>query len=174
MYTEDDPTVRPLVAAIRRLCEDLPGTEEYVATQELEFRVGKKPFAIAGLHSERKAAALSINFGPDEQQLLLDDPRFTRTPDIGQHGWVTIAQADMRNGELATLVTDSWRRVASKQQLAAHDLVRSLGDKRSKAARLVKVKTSADRSPVAPRVVVKAKTRTLEDTSAPRRRASGR
>jgi predicted DNA-binding protein (MmcQ/YjbR family) len=121
MSTEHDDAIRTLVATLRNVCARLPGSEEYVMVHHPAFRVGKKPFAIAGLHDERKGSALSINFGVDEQQLLLDDGRFSRTPYIGQHGWVSIAQEDLRAGELESLVIDSWRRIASKRQLAEHD-----------------------------------------------------
>jgi predicted DNA-binding protein (MmcQ/YjbR family) len=145
MNTEDDRALRPLTAILRGVCAELPGSEEYVMVHHPAFRVGKKPFAIVGLHNQRDAAALSINFGLDEQALLLDDARFSRTPYIGQHGWVTIAQTDLRAGELASLVTDSWRRVASKRQLAEHDAASQSAstsplEKKPQAARLAKVK----------------------------------
>jgi predicted DNA-binding protein (MmcQ/YjbR family) len=82
------------------------------------FRVGKKPFAIAGMQQASKGETLSINLGRDMQHQLLDDPRFSKTPYIGQHGWVTIAHADLKQGELALLVIESWRRVASPKQQA--------------------------------------------------------
>lgn len=90
------------------------------------FRVGKKPFAIAGMQQATRGATLSINLGADMQHQLLDDARFTRTPYIGQHGWVTIAYDDLVEGELAALVLGSFRRVASKKQLAQLDGAPSL------------------------------------------------
>jgi predicted DNA-binding protein (MmcQ/YjbR family) len=121
MMIDDDPQVRALVAALRKVCAKLPGAEEYVMVHHPAFRVGKKPFAIAGLDSERRGSALSINLGRDAQDGLLGDERFARTPYIGQHGWVTISQRELATGELAVLVTESWRRVAGKKQLAALD-----------------------------------------------------
>lgn len=119
MKVDDDPQVRTLVGALRNICAKLPGAEEYVMVHHPAFRVGKKPFAIAGLDSERRGSALSINLGRDAQDGLLGDARFARTPYIGQHGWVTISQRELAPSELAVLVTESWRRVASKKQLAA-------------------------------------------------------
>ena len=121
MNTDDDPALRKLLAGLREICATLPGAQEYVMVHHPAFRVGRKPFAIAGLDGAGHVGALSINFGVDEQQLLLDDERFSRTPYIGQYGWVTIAQRDLQAGELESLVTDSWRRLASKKQLAEHD-----------------------------------------------------
>jgi hypothetical protein len=121
MIVDDDPKVRVLVDALRKICAKLPGAEEYVMVHHPAFRVGKKPFAIAGLDSEQRGSALSINLGRDAQDGLLGDARFTRTPYIGQHGWVTISQRELTPGELGVLVTESWRRVANKKQLAALD-----------------------------------------------------
>jgi predicted DNA-binding protein (MmcQ/YjbR family) len=121
MIVDDDPKVRALVAALRKVCAKLPGAEEYVMVHHPAFRVGKKPFAIAGLDSKQRGSALSINLGRDAQDGLLGDPRFVRTPYIGQHGWVTIAQGELEHGELGVLVTESWRRVANKKQLAVLD-----------------------------------------------------
>jgi predicted DNA-binding protein (MmcQ/YjbR family) len=115
----DDSKVRALVATLRKVCAKLPGSEEYVMVHHPAFRVGKKPFAIAGLDSEQRGSALSINLGRDAQDGLLGDERFTRTPYIGQHGWVTISPRELAKGELEVLVTESWRRVASKKHLSA-------------------------------------------------------
>jgi len=82
------------------------------------FRVGKKPFAIAGMNQHELGASLSVNLGRDAQATLLADERFVRTPYIGQHGWVTVPHDRVGKSELAALVTDSWRRVANKKQLA--------------------------------------------------------
>lgn len=106
------------IDALRRLSAALPGAEEYVMVHHPAFRVAKKPFAIYGMDEAEKGPTLSINLGRDAQSELLSDQRFARTPYIGQHGWVTIAYAELRKGELDELVTESWRRVASKKQLA--------------------------------------------------------
>jgi len=120
MQTDASPAIRRSLALLRPLCARLPGAEEYVMVHHPAFRVAKKPFAILGLHADPEGSALSINLGRDAQPMLLSDPRFRRTPYIGQHGWVSIAWDDLRRGELAQLVEESWRRVASKKQLAAH------------------------------------------------------
>jgi len=119
MITDDSPAIRKSLSALRPICAKLPGAEEYVMVHHPAFRVAKKPFVIIGLSSDRSGSAVSINLGRDAQPMLLGDPRFSRTPYIGQHGWVTIAWGALRDGELAQLVEDSWRRVANKKQLAA-------------------------------------------------------
>ena len=117
MITDDSPAVRKTLAELRPICAHLPGSEEYVMVHHPAFRVAKKPFAIVGMEEQRKGSTLSINLGRDAQPMLLSDPRFSRTPYIGQHGWVTVAATDLRAGEMAQLVEDSWRRVANQKQL---------------------------------------------------------
>ena len=120
MQIDDDAAVRKLVTLLERVCRGLPGAEQYVMVHHPAFRVGKKPFAIAGMNEAREGATLSVNLGKEAQDGLLADARFTRTPYIGQHGWVTVSQRALRKGELEALVVESWRRVATKKQLAEH------------------------------------------------------
>jgi predicted DNA-binding protein (MmcQ/YjbR family) len=107
-----------LLTVLRAICAKLPGSEEYVMVHHPAFRVGKKPFAIAGMSQHELGATLSINLGRDAQAHFLEDARFAKTPYIGQHGWVTVPHDRIGKSELVALVTDSWRRVANKKQLA--------------------------------------------------------
>ena len=119
MKTDAGKAALELLSILRRVCAKLPDAEEYVMVHHPAFRVGKKPFAIAGMEEATKGATISVNLGHDVQPQLLDDARFARTPYIGQHGWVTVPHARLRKGELDMLVTDSFRRVANRKQLAA-------------------------------------------------------
>ena len=121
MRVDDSKAIRALLVPLRRICAGLPAAEEYVMVHHPAFRVGKKPFVIAGMEEAAKGATVSINLGREAQDALLADARFSRTPYIGQHGWVTVPSAALEAGELSALVVDSWRRVASKKQLAALD-----------------------------------------------------
>jgi len=121
MRTDDSDEVRELVAKLQKICAKLPGAEQYVMVHHPAFRVGKKPFAIAGMQQQAAGTTLSINLGRDMQHQLLDDDRFARTPYIGQHGWVTVACDHLKRGELEMLVRESFRRIASKKQLALLD-----------------------------------------------------
>ena len=85
------------------------------------FRVGKKPFAIAGMDEAERGPTVSINLGHEAQGQLLGDDRFYKTPYIGQHGWVTVSFHALAEPELWTLVVDSYRRVAGKKLLAQLD-----------------------------------------------------
>jgi len=89
-----------LLAVLRRMCGELPGSEEYVMVHHPAFRIGKKPFVIAGMDEHSKGATLSVNLGRETQAFLLDDKRFARTPYIGQHGWVTVRHKDLKKGEI--------------------------------------------------------------------------
>ena len=90
MKADDTPAIRALLSTLRGLCASLPGAEEYVMVHHPAFRVGKKPFAIVGMEEATKGATLSVNLGVDAQEDLVQSGRFTRTPYIGRHGWVTI------------------------------------------------------------------------------------
>lgn len=108
-----------VLAALRHFAKNLPGAEEYVMVHHPAFRVGKKPFVIVGM--EQDASTLSINWGPNMQAELLADPRFSRTPYIGQHGWVTVRYRECKNAEWKGMVEKSYRRVAGKQHLSKLD-----------------------------------------------------
>ena len=105
-----------LLATLRKMSAALPGAEEYVMVHHPAFRVGKKPFVIAGMDEGTKGATVSVNLGPETQPELLDDARFARTPYIGQHGWVTVTSKALKKGELEMLVVESYRRIANKTQ----------------------------------------------------------
>lgn len=85
------------------------------------FRVGKKPFAIAGMDEDTVGPTVSVNLGPEVQGHLLGDERFSKTPYIGQHGWVTIRFKSLSEAELSALVVESYRRIAGKKLLAQLD-----------------------------------------------------
>jgi predicted DNA-binding protein (MmcQ/YjbR family) len=116
MRIDSGKDIDKLMKELRAIAAKLDDSEEYVMVHHPAFRVGKKPFAIAGMDHETKGATVSINWGPDAQRQFLDDARFARTPYIGQHGWVTVAHAKLKRGELAALVTESWKRVAKKKK----------------------------------------------------------
>ncbi len=138
MTIESGKAAKQLLAALREICATLSGAEEYVMVHHPAFRVGKKPFAIAGMDEATKGATVSINWGVDAQRDFLADPRFERTHYIGQHGWVTVAAAKLEKGDLSALVTGSWRRVAGKKHLTAEKAAHAPPSRRrrgSKAAR---------------------------------------
>jgi predicted DNA-binding protein (MmcQ/YjbR family) len=118
MKVDCGKAVDALLATLREACAALPGAEEYIMVHHPAFRVGKKPFVIAGMEEGTKGATVSVNLGPEAQPELLDDARFTRTPYIGQHGWVTVPNKALKKGELEMLIVESYRRIANKTQRA--------------------------------------------------------
>jgi predicted DNA-binding protein (MmcQ/YjbR family) len=118
MKVDSGKAMDALLATLRKVSAALPGAEEYIMVHHPAFRVGKKPFVIAGMEEGTKGATVSVNLGPEAQPELLDDARFTRTPYIGQHGWVTVTSKALKTGELEMLVVESYRRVANKTQRA--------------------------------------------------------
>lgn len=110
--------LNPHLAWLRTLCAPFPQAEEYTMVHHPAFRVGKKPFVILGGADE---AQLSIKVPVMDQPLYLEDPRFSKTPYIGQHGWVTFPIAAMSEGEVKRLIDLSYRGVAPKRAIAALD-----------------------------------------------------
>ena len=150
MTQEHPKAEQRLVSALRQICAQLPAAEEYVMVHHPAFRVGKKPFVIAGLRSTDRGVGLSVNLGPELQHQLLDDPRFSKTPYIGRHGWVTIAHDDVPQAELVALVRESFLRVANAKQRAQLAQLEPAPVKRIEARpRVPAPKGRAARSPAA-------------------------
>jgi predicted DNA-binding protein (MmcQ/YjbR family) len=108
-------TEHALVERLRALTADMPQVSEHVdGFGHLSFRAGKKPFVMMGsseLH-------LAIKADPFNQAELIKTGRFTRTPYIGQHGWVSAADPENLDWEeIGELVEDAYRGVASKTML---------------------------------------------------------
>jgi predicted DNA-binding protein (MmcQ/YjbR family) len=78
------------------------------------FRVAKKPFAILGEHDG--VPSLAIKTDHVTQARLVQDGGYYRTPYVGQHGWVSVAEDTQPDwGQIAELITDAYRRVAPKR-----------------------------------------------------------
>jgi predicted DNA-binding protein (MmcQ/YjbR family) len=115
------PRARRALAAIRRIVERLPETDEGVQFGGASWRVGKKTFAT--LHDYGKGLAAYFWVGIERQGPLGMDPRITIPPYQGHNGWIAL---DMEEGaserELADFIVDSWRHFAPKRAIAAHDV----------------------------------------------------
>jgi predicted DNA-binding protein (MmcQ/YjbR family) len=78
-----------ILKKLRKVCLRLPEAEETVSFGHPTFRVrGGKIFAV--LEEYIGELGICVNVGKLLQGIFLDDPRFFRTPYIGQHGWVTL------------------------------------------------------------------------------------
>jgi predicted DNA-binding protein (MmcQ/YjbR family) len=106
-----------LLTRLRRLARALPGTSETITFGHPTFQAAKKTFAV--LEPYQGEEVLSFKASPEDQALLILDPRFFVAPYVGQHGWTSLRIASgVEEGELEELVRSSYRRVATKRMLA--------------------------------------------------------
>lgn len=106
-------TLKPeaVLERLRRICLALPETSEVQSWGHPNFRVGKKTFAVFERYQGEWAICCKVP--RPHQALFLKDPRFYRTPYIGQHGWVSLRVTGRLNWkEIEELVVGSYRLVA--------------------------------------------------------------
>ncbi len=104
-----------ILKKLRKVCLGLPGAEETVTFGHPTFKLrGGKIFAV--LEEYKGELGICVNVGKLLQGIFLDDPRFFRTPYIGQHGWVTLRvyAARLNWKEIRELVKGSYLLVAPK------------------------------------------------------------
>ena len=61
---------------------------------------------------------MAIKSDPVNQDALIRTGRYTRTPYIGQHGWVSVESGKLHWDELETLIADAYESVAPKPKSA--------------------------------------------------------
>lgn len=83
------------------------------------FRVNERIFAV--FEEYRGEWTVAVQVGKPMQRVFLDDPRFIRTPYLGQHGWVSLrlsrrpeTRADW--DEIAALLRGSYDWVVSRKR----------------------------------------------------------
>lgn len=103
--------------SLRQICLELPGTTETVTYGNPTFKAGKKTFAVLEwYHGELSIAFKSTLL---EQEMLVQDPQFYRTPYIGNRGWVSLRVTESTDWDLVSdLVLEGYRLAASKGMLA--------------------------------------------------------
>jgi predicted DNA-binding protein (MmcQ/YjbR family) len=103
------------LAALRDVCTQLPEAAEHVdGFGHTTFRVRKKSFVIAGMGED--GAAISIKADPVTQAMLVRRGPYYRTPYIGQHGWISIADPLRHDwSEITELIVDGYRWAAPKR-----------------------------------------------------------
>jgi predicted DNA-binding protein (MmcQ/YjbR family) len=118
----DTPDGQRLLTAVRSVCERLPEVEEVIdGFGHTTFKVRKKSFVIAGMGEGGEA--LSIKADLVTQEALVRHGPYYRTPYIGQHGWVSIADPLEHDWVgVEELIVDGYRLAAPKR------LVRELED----------------------------------------------
>ncbi len=113
-------TVKSHVERLRRLCLRYPEAVEVEQFGGPWWKAGKKSICIYGADAGRSGAAFNLSIM--DQTLLAEDPRFSPTRHLGQHGWTTV----VFNGavdweEVEELIDAAYRRVALKRMLRALD-----------------------------------------------------
>src|SRR5688572_5016169 len=73
-----------IVERFRRLCLALPETSEKSSWGHPNFCAGKRIFAVCEVFQGRPAFAFKLEHA--DQEALLGDPRFYRTPYVGHRG----------------------------------------------------------------------------------------
>jgi len=113
---EKSPQELRILARLRKICLALPEVTEAVdGFGHTSFRVGKKPIAMMG----SQELHLAIKADPVTQEAQVRAGRYKRTPFLGQHGWVSVADFDQLDwAEIEELVSDAYRRTAPKRLLA--------------------------------------------------------
>lgn len=108
------------LAAIRRLCLDLPETREDKQFGNPCFRAGKKNFCT--LYFREGRLQLSVWTGKPQQATLTFDPRYRIPMYTGHNGWIELdLQQDPLPGEIDMLVDASYRHFALQRMLKALD-----------------------------------------------------
>jgi predicted DNA-binding protein (MmcQ/YjbR family) len=98
---------------MRRICLSLPETTETPTWGEPHFRVRGKIFAGCGNHGG--VTTIGFKLEREHADAAIRDPRFTRAPYVGQHGWISMDAKGVRDWEeVRALVLESYRLIAPK------------------------------------------------------------
>jgi predicted DNA-binding protein (MmcQ/YjbR family) len=100
---------------VRRICGALPEVEEIIdGFGHNTFKVNGKSFIIMGENEE--GAGLSFKSNLENQEILLQQSRFRKTPYIGHHGWVsTRKDVPLDWDELSGLLMEAYLRAAPRR-----------------------------------------------------------
>jgi predicted DNA-binding protein (MmcQ/YjbR family) len=108
---------KKILAKLRDICLALPKTSETVTFGHPTFQVGTKTFTV--LETYKGELSLCVKVGKKMQPIFLEDPRFYRTPYVGQHGWVSLrAHTRLNWEEIAELVCGSYEMVTVQKKRA--------------------------------------------------------
>lgn len=106
---------KKILAKLRELCLALPKSSETITFGHPTFQVGTKTFAV--LETYKGELSICVKVGKKMQPIFLEDPRFYRTPYVGQHGWVSLrANTKLNWKEIAQLVSGSHELVGAKKR----------------------------------------------------------
>ena len=104
-----------VVAQIRSICEQLPGTTEKLSHGAPSFFAGRQYAAVRpDGHHDRPEAHLVCAAPPGvQEELIEDDPeRFFRPPYVGGRGWIGVRlDGDVDWDEVASILTEAHRTI---------------------------------------------------------------
>jgi len=101
---------------IQRFCLAFPASKEVIQFGHPFFKWRDKPFCV---YSNDQGEELSIKVEKESQPIFLQDPRFKKTPYIGNHGWVTLSLKKPLNWEeIEELIEGSYHFVATSKSKA--------------------------------------------------------
>ena len=104
-----------ILLKLREICLALPKSHETVTFGNPTFQVGTKTFAVLEMY--KGELSISVKVGKPMQTVFLQDPRFYRTPYVGQHGWVSLrVNGKLDWNEVAELVRGSHELVGAKKR----------------------------------------------------------
>lgn len=115
--------VTPL-GRVRELCLALPGVSERLSHGEPTWFAGRKTFVMfADHHHDDRLAFWCAAPAGVQAELVAEDPsRFFVPPYVGGRGWLGVRlDVDVDWAEVAEIVTDAYRVVATKRLLAELD-----------------------------------------------------
>lgn len=100
---------------VRKICLALPEAVEVIdGFGHNTFKINKKSFVISG--ESDKGFSLSFKSDRENQEILLQNECFFKTPYIGHHGWVSILNPNGEDwNELTDLIQEAYLRAAPKR-----------------------------------------------------------
>src|SRR5438093_8778773 len=102
-----------ILTKLREICFALPEVREVKTWGHPTFQAGKKTFAVLEWYKNHLCICFKTTL--PLQQLLIEDPRFFKTPYIGKQGWVSlISDRPPKWSEVEQLIRESHQLVRAK------------------------------------------------------------
>lgn len=107
---------------IRKICSELPEAEEKIdGFGHTTFRVRDKSFVMMGEGEKGWGGNCNIKSDKETQQVLIQKGPYIRAPYIGQHGWVQVANKEIRDwDEFRELIIEAYLRAAPKKLVQSY------------------------------------------------------
>lgn len=107
---------------IREICAGLPGAEEKIdGFGHTVFHVRNKSFVMMGEGERGWGGNCNIKSDKETQQMLVQKGPYIRAPYIGQHGWVYVQNAEIKDWEeFRELIVEAYLRSAPKKLVQAY------------------------------------------------------